>query len=277
MKIPSHSQEKFSIEHGSESINETKQDATFHVVQEPRSYVHLQKEEPHNIKPDTRDIRTINTDQDHNENSLLTANTPPANIYNEPLVQEEHNTTVIPDPVHLENPQDCSHITPVVNELPSPRDEQVQLAVVDTNDTVAEPPKDQQTDEQPRSGIWKVEVLPNRSRRNLTAISEEGNTSSEPSPRMSSTSSAQSTPRGEVAAEMSPRVIDEPVSNVDGHQHVEISSDTHVTAMGALSIMDDYFATTPNNVTPVTQHAAEDDTPKQLLKVKHEELEDSTQ
>ena len=149
MKIPSHSQEKFSIEHGSESINETKQDATFHVVQEPRSYVHLQKEEPHNIKPDTRDIRTINTDQDHNENSLLTANTPPANIYNEPLVQEEHNTTVIPDHVHLENPQDCSHITPVVNELPSPRDEQVQLAVVDTNDTVAEPPKDQQTDEQP--------------------------------------------------------------------------------------------------------------------------------
>ncbi len=199
---------------------------------------------------------------------------------------EEHHA-VVENHVTRQSPRDLPavpevHIVPEEPSQPSPRHEDTPNSITNVNSIVSEQTKDenqQQTgdDGQPRSGIWKVEVLPNRSPRNLSSISEENNTSSaEPSPRANNSSSAQSTPRGDTtndtaaSPEVTPHVTEEPTSNVDAHQHVEVASDTHVKALGALSIVDDYIATP--NVAP----AVEDETPKQLLKVKHEDLEDST-
>jgi hypothetical protein len=283
---PSQSQEKFSIDHASssDSMNEKRHSMTFHVVQEPRSYVHLQREDSQNTKIEPDNVTHVTHTNATEENSP-----PPVDHISHtnndhvevPHISEETNTSVATTYVAQESPRDLPaqvdvpevHIVHEEPSQPSPRSEEFHNAV---NSIVSEPPKDdqqQQGDDQPRSGIWKVEVNPTRSPRNLSTINEEGYNSAEPSPRNNSLS-AESTPRGDMndaaaSPEVTPHVTDEPTSNVDAHQHTEVASDTQVKALGALAIVDDYIATPSAPILKV-----EDDTPKQLLKVKHEDLED---
>jgi hypothetical protein len=287
----SQSQEKFSIEETSEAdTNEKKQDMTFHVVQEPRSYPYIQREDSHKTLPKFEIVEVTYDDRQSNEASepqRQGENSPPPadNLHvrmehiEVPKVPEEHQT-VVTDHVPQQSPRDLPsvpevHIVPEEPSQPSPRQEEQQDNINNMNSITSESHREEQHDEdgQPRSGIWKVEVLPSRSPRNLSTINEEGNTSSaEPSPRNNS-QSAQSTPRGDTnndtpaSPEVTPHVTDELTSNVDAHQLVELATDMHVKALGALSIVDDYIAT------PVTPRA-EDETPKQLLKVQHEDLDD---
>jgi hypothetical protein len=133
--------------------------------------------------------------------------------------------------------------------------------------------QEEQHDGQPRSGIWKVQIEPRKSPRELAMVTEESKSSTASSPR-SRNSSLGGTTRvttdgvTKPTDEVSPRVVEEHVSNVDGHVHETPASDTIVKTIGALSIVDDYLAVP--NLTPV-----EDDKPKQLLKQKNEELENS--